>query len=58
MQTPAHPEPVVTLRVLGSDIFPPAKAFKRIINGAEDNIWHYYFVLKHDLEQQSPSTSS
>lgn len=49
--TAAHPGTVITLRVLGADIFPPAKAYKRLVNGAEDNIWHYYQVLKRDFER-------
>ncbi len=50
-ETAAQPGIVITLRVLGMDIFPPAKAYKRLTNGPEDNIWHYYQVLKQDFER-------
>lgn len=50
-ETAVHPGTVITLHVLGSDIFPPAKVYKRLTNGAEDNIWYYYQVLKQDFEQ-------
>jgi hypothetical protein len=29
-------------------IWPPAKAGKRIVNGPEDNIWHYFQVVARD----------
>lgn len=50
-ETAAHPGTVITLRVLGYDIFPPAKVYKRLTNGSEDNIWHYYQVIKQDFEK-------
>ena len=50
-ETAANPGTVITLRVSGSDIFPPVKVYKRLTNGAEDNIWHYYQVLKQDFER-------
>lgn len=53
--TPIDPGIVITLHVLGHDIYPPAKAHKRMINGPEDNIWHYYMVLRQDFEQRSAS---
>ncbi len=53
-ETAAHPGTVITLRVLGSDIFPPAKVYKRLINGEEDNVWHYYLVLKQGFERKTP----
>ena len=49
-ETAAYPGTVITLRVLGYDIFPPAKVYKRLTNGSEDNIWHYYQVLRQDFE--------
>jgi hypothetical protein len=48
-ETAAQPGPVITLRVLGADIFPPAKVYKRIVNGSEDNVWHYYQILSRDF---------
>ncbi|HEX7828260.1 MAG TPA: hypothetical protein VF787_01330 [Thermoanaerobaculia bacterium] len=36
----------VVALVNGEDkIFPPAKAYKRLVNGDEDNVWFYYQVL-------------
>lgn len=57
-ETAAHPGTVITLRVLGSDIFPPAKVYKRLTNGPEDNVWFYYQVLRRHLSEhtESPST--
>lgn len=54
-ETAAHPGTVITLRVFGTDIFPPAKVYKRLVNGPEDNIWHYYRVLKRGFEQSGQS---
>ncbi|SFS83279.1 hypothetical protein [Paenibacillus sp. 453mf] len=31
------------------EIYPPSKVYRRIMNGPEDNVWHYYCVLKEDL---------
>jgi hypothetical protein len=50
-ETASHPGIVITLRVLGMEIFPPAKAYKRLTNGPEDSIGHYYQVLKRDFER-------
>jgi hypothetical protein len=50
-ETAAYPGKVITLRVLDSDIFPIAKVYKRLTNGTEDNVWHYYQVLKQDFEK-------
>jgi hypothetical protein len=50
-ETVAHSGTVITLRVLGSDIFLPTKVYKRLMNGVEDNIWHYYQVLRQDFEK-------
>ncbi|MBN2257698.1 MAG: hypothetical protein JW704_07730 [Anaerolineaceae bacterium] len=49
-ETAAHPGTVITLRVLGYDIFPSAKVHKRLTNGSEDNIWHYYQVIRQNFE--------
>jgi hypothetical protein len=47
-ETDAYPGTVITLRVRGTDVFPPAKVHKRLTNGPEDNIWFYYQVLAND----------
>jgi len=49
LETPVHPEPVLTLRVIENNIFPPARVYKRLTNGPEDNVWHYYQVLRGDF---------
>ena len=33
---------VITLKINEVNIFPAEKAYKRIINGSEDDIWFYY----------------
>lgn len=40
----------IILVIGDTQIFPPAKVYKRIKNGKEDNVWHYYQVLKQELE--------
>jgi hypothetical protein len=38
---------VYTLEIPGKgDVWPHLKAGKRIVNGPEDNVWHYYQLLK------------
>lgn len=48
-ESEAQPGGVITLQIGGSEIYPPAKVFKRLTNGPEDNVWHYYQVLKADF---------
>jgi len=36
---------VITLKINESRIFPTGKAYKRIVNGLEDDIWFYYKVF-------------
>ncbi len=35
----------IAIRCGDSWIFPPAKVYKRLTNGSEDNLWHYFFIL-------------
>lgn len=42
-------ENAIAIQVQGTEIYPPAKTYKRIVNGQEDNIVNYYKVLKHDF---------
>lgn len=45
-----YPDTVVyALRVETTDIFPPAKVYKRLTNGPEDDVWFYYCVLKERI---------
>lgn len=43
---------VIVLNVGETKIFPVAKAYKRIINGKEDDICFYYEVLKNEVKIQ------
>lgn len=52
---PGAPGPVVTLVHPNGRFFPPAKVHKRIANGDEDNVWHYYQVLTREwIKPKSP----
>lgn len=42
-------EIVYTFSIQGHRIWPHFKAGKRVVNGYEDNVWHYYQVLARDL---------
>jgi hypothetical protein len=42
---------VLTFEVKGRDLWPQFKVGKRIMNGAEDNVWHYYQVVKVKFTQ-------
>jgi hypothetical protein len=41
-------QPTIGLRNGEQRIWPPAKAGKRLINGPEDNVWHYFQVVARD----------
>ncbi len=43
---------VITLHIGTMEISPPHKVYKRLTNGPEDNIWHYYQVLKVQMEKK------
>lgn len=40
---------VITLKVGETSIFPTGKAYKRIMNGSEDDIWFYYRVITEEI---------
>ena len=42
-------ENAIAIKVQGTEIYPPAKIYKRIVNGQEDNIVQFFKVLKHDF---------
>lgn len=42
---------VITLHIGDTEIYPPAKVYKRFTLGSADNIRHYYQVLKSNLDQ-------
>jgi ribulose bisphosphate carboxylase small subunit len=44
------PGATIILKIGSFDIFLPAKVYKRLVNGSEDNIWHLYQVLKAQFE--------
>ncbi|MFC5406502.1 hypothetical protein [Cohnella soli] len=43
-------ENAIAIKIGESEIYPPAKIFKRIMNGPEDNVNLYFKVLKQDFE--------
>jgi hypothetical protein len=43
-------EKVMTFRTTGGlDLWPHARVLKRLENGPEDNVWHYFQVLRKQL---------
>jgi len=38
------------LRVKGQDLFLLSKVYRRITNGADDNVWHFYQVIKSEID--------
>ena len=38
------------LKVKGQDLFLLSKVYRRITNGPEDNVWHFYQIIKKDIE--------
>lgn len=43
---PGLAEPVVTLQSAGgSQLWPTAKVYNRLLHGSEDNVWAYYCVI-------------
>ena len=42
------------LSVLGGNIYPTNKVYKRLIDGEGDNVWLYYQMLKHMDEHDPP----
>jgi hypothetical protein len=47
--------PLPALSVLGGDIYPTNKVYKRLVDGEGDNLWSYYQMLKHIHEHGAPS---
>jgi hypothetical protein len=43
---------LIVLTVGETKIFPVAKAYKRIVNGKEDDIYFYYEVIKKELKRK------
>ena len=43
------------LSVLGGNIYPTNKVYKRLIDGEGDNVWAYYQMLKNISEHGLPS---
>ena len=42
---PLGTENVIALVNGEEKIFPPSKVYKRLVNGEEDNVWHYFQVV-------------
>jgi hypothetical protein len=48
---------IITLKVEETSIFPTGKAYKRIKNGSEDDIWFYYRVLAEEILRNKSQSS-
>ncbi len=46
--------PLPALSVLGGEIHPTNKVWKRLVDGEADNVWAYYQMLKHIHEHGAP----
>ncbi len=55
LESAIQPGTVITLHIAKSEIWPPEKVYKRLVNGSQDNIWDYYQILKADYEKARPS---
>jgi len=44
------------LKVRDQHLFLVSKVYRRILNGPEDNVWHFYQVFKKDMEHKSHNT--
>ncbi|EKQ56187.1 MULTISPECIES: hypothetical protein [unclassified Clostridium] len=38
------------LKVKDQDLFLLSKVYRRITSGPEDNVWHFYQIIKNDIE--------
>ncbi len=47
-----------TLHLPGPTVWPTAKVLKRLLNGAEDNVWLYYRVLKADCRRAAEAAAA
>jgi hypothetical protein len=41
------------LKVNDQQLFLVSKIYRRLVNGPEDNIWHFYLIFKKDMESSS-----
>ena len=41
---------IVLLTIGDTELSPVAKVYKRLTNGPEDNVWHYYQWLEKQLK--------
>ena len=41
------------LKINDQQLFLVSKIYRRIVNGPEDNIWHFYLIFKKDMESSS-----
>ncbi len=46
IENPSNLGNTVLLTIGGWELSPVAKVYKRLTNGPEDNVWHYYQLLK------------
>lgn len=50
VKNPLGTEKVIALVNGEEKIFPPSKVYKRLVNGEEDNVWHYFQVVTELIE--------
>ena len=46
-------KPLPALAVLGGNIYPTNKVYKRLVDGEVENVWAYYQMLKH-MDKHGP----
>jgi hypothetical protein len=44
------------IRVKNQDLFLMSKVYRRLVNGAEDNVWHLYQIIKKEIEGNDDCT--
>jgi hypothetical protein len=44
---------VITLKVNDTNLFPTGKVYKRLVNGPEDDVWHYYKLVSQNMLARS-----
>jgi hypothetical protein len=53
LESAAFPgERIITLEVGGGELWPQQKAGKRLLNGPEDNVWHYFQAIKERVQEK------
>jgi hypothetical protein len=58
IDSPTGEGKVICLERGDDKIFPPARVYKRLTNGAEDDVWFYFQVVTSDAFESPPSDSA